>query len=188
MSKAIRAMSGRRGADPRRRGAGHGAFFVLGLMLLVSGCNYTFMAGAGFPPHVRTIAVVPFENRTDRFELTQEVHARMLEDLPRSFRLRTAGEEHADAVVRGTIRSYGVETPSFRPGQAGQRPEVVERQVSLSVSIQIIDLRENVILWDNQSLTVRGEFAELTELEEDGRRVAIEKLVQTVVDGLQSNW
>jgi len=162
------------------------------LLLLILGgltaCNYTFRAGAGFPPHVRTIAVVPFENRTDRFELTEELHTVLLEQLPRSFRLRTAGEEYADALVRGSIRSYSVEAPSYRPGQAGQRTEVVERQVSISVSIQVIDLENQVILWDNQNLTVRGEYAELSELEEDGRRVAIRKLVQSVVDGLQSNW
>jgi hypothetical protein len=52
----------------------------------------------------------------------------------------------------------------------------------------VIDLENRVILWDNQNLTVRGEYAELSELEEDGRRVAIRKLVQSVVDGLQSNW
>ena len=38
-----------------------------------AGCNYSFTAGQGFPDHVRTIAVVPFENETARFELTTEI-------------------------------------------------------------------------------------------------------------------
>lgn len=158
------------------------------LAVVLGACNYTFQAGAGLPPHVRTLAVVPFENETGRFEVTQEVYNALLEELPRSFGVRTAGEEHADAVVSGTIRNYAVATPSFRPSSDGQRAEVVEREVTLTVEIEIIDQVNNVILWDNRSLSARGQFAEASELEEDGRRVAITRLVQAVVDGLQSNW
>lgn len=162
---------------------------ALGLVAFaVAGCNYTFQAGAGLPSHVQTVAVLPFENETSRFELTQEVHEELLERIPRAFGVRTGGEEHADAVVEGSIRNYSVETPSFRPSQDRQRAEVVERQVTITVEIRIVDRQNNVILWDDQGLSARGEYADATELEEDGRRVAITRLAQAVIDGIQSNW
>lgn len=179
--------------DPGR-GHGHGfraAAPVLAVLLslLLTGCFfYSFRAGAGFPPHVRTIAVVPFDNETGRFELTGEIQQLLLDELPGTFGVTVAGEEHADAVVTGTVRRYSVEAPSFRPGADPDRTEVVERQVTLVVEIRVVDRVENVILWENRSLSARGEYLEASELEEDGRRVALGRLAQAVIDGLQANW
>lgn len=162
---------------------------LLLVLVTLPGCFiYTFQAGSGFPSHVRTLAVVPFENDTPRFELSQEMHAILLEELPGAFGLRTGGEEFADAIVRGTVRRYTVEAPSYRPNEAGDRSEVVERQVVIAFDVQVVDLIENVILWESSSLTARGEFLEATEEEEAGRRLALERAVQSIVDGMQSNW
>ncbi len=161
---------------------------LVGLVLGLVGCNYTFQAGAGLPSHVRTIAIVPFENETSRFELTQEVYEILLSELPQQFGVRTGSEEYADAIVRGSIRNYSVAAPSYRASADGRGAEVLERQVSITVQIEIIDRENNMILWDNSSLSVRGEYAEATEVEEDGRQLAINRLVQNVVDGIQSNW
>ncbi len=161
---------------------------ILILALMLAACNYTFQAGAGLPPHVRTLAVVPFENETARFELTQELHEVLLDELPRQFGVNTGSEEYADAIVRGSIRNYGVDAPSYRASDDRQSAEVLERQVTITVQIEIIDRENNMILWDNSSLSARGEYIEASEVEEDGRRVAINRLVRDVVDGIQSNW
>ncbi len=162
------------------------SLLALGLLAL-TGCNYTFRAGSGLPAHVRTMAVVPFENDTGRFELTDEVHRALMERLPGSFGVQAAGEGAADAVVRGTIRRYEDEAPLFRPGEEG-RIDVIERQVSIVVHVEIVDVRENVILWDASTLTARGEYLEAGETEEIGREAAIDRLVQSIIDGLQSDW
>ena len=165
-----------------------GSLALVALLLVLGGCNYTFQAGAGLPSHVRSVAIVPFDNQTSRFELTQEIHEVLLQELPRQFGVRTGSEEFAEAIVRGTIRSYSVDAPSYRQAPDGRGAEVLERQVSITVQIEIIDRVNNMILWDNTSLSVRGEYLEASELEEDGRRLAIERLLQNVVDGVQSNW
>lgn len=156
-------------------------------MGLLAGCNYTFQAGSGFPPHVRTLAVEQFQNETDRFQVSQELYEALLQELPRSFGLTTAEDEYADAIIRGSVQRYSVDVPSYRGNQGGAT-QVVERQVVIGVSVQVIDQVENVILWENTSLSERGQFLEASELEEDGRALAIERLVQAIVDGLQSNW
>jgi hypothetical protein len=45
-----------------------------------------------------------------------------------------------------------------------------------------------VILWEGSNISVRGEYQENVDTEEAGRALAIELLVQRVVDGAQSNW
>lgn len=161
---------------------------ALAAAFLPSGCLYSFRAGSFPPEHIRTIAVVPFDNETARFELSGELYDQLFRNLPRSLGIRTAGEDVADAVVRGTITRYEVVAPNYRAGGQGQPAEVLQRQVNITVRVEIVDLVENVILWEDRSVTAQGQFLEASESEDVGRAEAIELLVQKIVDGAQSNW
>ena len=154
---------------------------------LIYGCNYS-LSGGSFPDHVRTIAVIPFENETTRLELTQEVHDVMLRELPRALGVRFAGEDVADAAVQGIIIQYDVIAPNYRSSARGDRAEVLQRQVNLTVRVQIVDLVENVIIWEDAGLRVEGTYFEADETEDIGKTAAIELLIKRIVDGAQSNW
>jgi hypothetical protein len=153
----------------------------------LAGCNYSFRAGSFPPPHIGSIAIEPFENETTRFELTGELYEQLLRRLPSALGIRTAGADVADAIVRGSINRYDVTAPNYRAGQPGQAAAVTQRQVSLTASVEIVDLVENVILWESSNVAARGEYPEGSP-EEGGRLRAIELLVQEIVDGAQSNW
>lgn len=152
------------------------------------GCNYSFSAGQGFPDHVRTIAVVPFENETARFELTTEIFTALQAELPRALGIRIGAESSADAVVRGTIISYTLGAPLYRTPEGTDRAQVLQREVQIAVRVEILDVRDNVILWEDQRLVGQAAYTEGVDSEESGREEAIELLVQRVVDGAQSNW
>lgn len=179
----------RRGPERRRRIAGRFVLScaALALALMQAGCNYSFVAGSFPPPHVQSIAIEPFDNETTRFELTGELYDQLLRRLPGALGIRTAGADVADAIVRGSITRYDVVAPNYRAGQAGQAATVLQRQVNITVRVEIVDLVENVILWESSTVTARGEYAEGSP-EEGGRERAIELLVQEIVDGAQSNW
>ncbi|TVP75633.1 MAG: hypothetical protein EA352_07755 [Gemmatimonadales bacterium] len=162
------------------------ALVALGFGVL-AGCNYTFQAGAGLPSDARTVAFQTFENETDRLEVSQELYDAFLEEFPSTFGVQVASEENADVLVRGSIRQYSLDAPSYRSDDRGGA-EVVERRVNISIAIQIIDVRNQIILWENTSLSERGEYLEASQLEEDGRELAISRLVRATIDGLQSNW
>ena len=155
--------------------------------LVLSSCNYSFRAGSFPPEHIETIAIEPFDNQTSRFELSAELYDQLLSNLPAALGIRTAGADIADAVVRGSITRFDVVAPNYRSGGVGQAAQVVQRQVNIAVTVEIIDLVDNVILWESSSLQAQGEFAEGAP-ELDGRAEAIELLVQRIVDGAQSNW
>ena len=155
---------------------------------VIAGCNYSFRAGSFPPPHIRTIAIQPFDNETNRFEVSAELYEQLLRNLPGALGIRTAGVDVADAIVRGSINRYDVATPNYTSATGGGQPaQVLQRQVNISVSVSIVDLVENVILWESSSVVGQGQFAEGAP-EDAGRREAIEILVQRIVDGAQSNW
>jgi hypothetical protein len=176
------------GARVRKWSAAGRTLGTLAVAILLTSCNYSFRAGSFPPEHIQTMAVLPFENETDRFELTQEVHQALSRDLPRALGVQTGSEQNADAVVRGTIRRYDLTAPLYRTGADQTRTDVLQREVNISVQVEIVDVVENVILWENGSIMARGQYLDASETEEVGRNEAIEILVQSIIDGAQSNW
>jgi hypothetical protein len=158
---------------------------VLALLVAAShGCLYGF-AGGGLPSHIKTVAILPFDNQTAEPSLTQEVSEALTEAMERRLGLRLSSEESADAVVRGTIVRYEPDLLlSQRPGE-GQL-EVTRRRVRITLSVEIYDRIEDKALWQRSSMSIDGEYR--PPAEGDGRRVAMEKLVTDIVDGAQSQW
>jgi hypothetical protein len=163
------------------------ASLALALTLLVGGCNYGLRGGGGFPSEIRTVYIAPIGNETVQFDLGQQIFRGLSERLPGALGLRPAGERVADAVVRGTVLRYEDVAQSYRPGQPGS-VDVVQHQVQITASIQIIDVRNSVILYEAAAITGRGEYRPDTQSDDVARTRAIEFLIQQIINGAQSQW
>ncbi len=106
--------------------------------------------------------------------------------MPGRLGLRPADESTADAVLRGTITRYGERAVNYQPDPGG--PVIFQRRVDITVAIEIYDTREEAVLWESRSLTASGEYLPDSQPEELGRQLAIEDLVQKIIDGAQSQW
>jgi hypothetical protein len=107
--------------------------------------------------------------------------------LPRALGVRPGGEQVADAIVRGKIMRYQDGAQSYVPGQRGQ-VQVLQHQVTIVVSVEIIDVAQNLILWESTSVTGRGEYSPDQQTDEAARDKAIDVLIQQIIDGAQSQW
>lgn len=158
----------------------------LALVLCASsalGC-YGF-AGGGLPPHVRTVAVLPIENESTSPELPRELQDALREGLQSRLGLRDAPEDRANAVVRGRITRYEFDAPvafSADPTQATS----ARRRLSVQVNIEIVDQVTGRVLWSKSGMSATGEYAERNEIA--GRRQAIDRIVNDVIEGAQSQW
>lgn len=136
-------------------------------------------------PDVKTVAIIPFENDTPEPALTQEVNDAVREALAGRLGLRLAGEATADALVRGRVVRYEPDLPvAFQPGQG--QVTVTRRKVQLTVDVEIVNQREGKTVWKRQGLAVDGEYDPPQEAQ--GRKLALQKLVNDIVDGAQSQW
>lgn len=139
------------------------------------------------PPGIRTVAVLPFDNQTPEPILTQEVTKAVREAVESRLGLRAAGEEQADAVVKGVIQRYDPDMPVSFTGQTPNNTvEVTRRMVQITVNVTILNQKENKVLWEKNGLVVQGEYG--PNQEADGRKKALEKLINDIVDGAQSQW
>ncbi len=172
----------RSGSDslPRRR-----ALALLALLAL-PGCFWKYgFAGGGLPVHVRTLAVVPFENQTPVPELTRELADAVRTGFLDRLGLRDATEEKADAVVRGTITRFDPDAPvafSADPTRATQ----VRRRLQIVIDIEIFDQVTNKVLFTRKGLMAEGEYSDRADVA--ARKQAIDRIVNDVLDGAQSQW
>lgn len=167
-----------------RSGGRKAGWLALSVALALSGCVYGF-AGGGLPPSVRTIAIIPFDNQTPSAELQQEFMARLRRELRSRLGVREAGEAQASAVVRGLITRYEPDIPIAFSSDRTQSV-AARRKLQLTIDIEIYDQTAGRVLWARKGMTAEGEYAERAEA--DGRRQAIEKLVNDVIEGAQSQW
>ncbi|HEX7126876.1 MAG TPA: LPS assembly lipoprotein LptE [Thermodesulfobacteriota bacterium] len=163
---------------------------ALAAALLTGACNYGFSGGGGFPPSIRTLYIEAPENETDRVDLSDQLLTEMNQKLPRSLGVRPGTRDGADAVVRTKILRYDDSAGNYRTDNAVNpgAVKVIQNQVNISMSVQIIDRKRNEILWESSSLSGQGQYNPDKESDRDGRRLAIERLVQAVIDGAQSQW
>ena len=155
-------------------------------LALVAACGvrYGFSQGA-FPSHVRTMAILPFDNQTAAPELQNELFENMRRDLQKRLGVRDATQDRADALVRGTIVTYDTDIPiafSADPRQAVS----ARRRLQITVDVEILDQTTGKVLWQRRGLRAEGEYAERAE--PDGRRQAIQRIVNDIVEGAQSQW
>lgn len=155
--------------------------------LAASACRFSpyHFAGGGLPSSIRTIAVLPFDNQTSTPDLQRELFDAMRRTLQSRLNLRDASEARADAIVRGSIVKYDIDVPVGLSADPRQSTSA-RRQLQLVIDVAIIDQASGRTLLERKGLAAKGEYAERNE--PTGRRQAIEKLLNDIVEGAQSQW
>lgn len=159
-------------------------FGVLSVLIL-TGCLYSLSGGGGLPRHIRTVAVLPFENETANPEVAGELHLVLRKTLGDRLGLREAPEGRASALVTGTIKKYEPDVPvgfSADPALA----TTARRRVQVIIDVKIVDQTTGKILFERSGLSAEGEYAERAE--PAGRKQALERIVNDIIEGAQSQW
>lgn len=152
--------------------------------LLFGACVYGF-AGGGLPRHVRTIAVRPFENLTPVAELQLEFTEVARGELQSRLGVREAPENRANAILVGTIQRYESDVPiSYEAGN--RAATTARRMLQIIVDVELLDQVTGKTLWQRKGLTGEAQYEERGE--PAARRQAIERIVNAVVEGAQSQW
>lgn len=158
----------------------------MSLLLVFAACNYGF-AGGGLPPNINDVYVTPIENRTTQFSLTDPFTQGLLDAVRSRLGVQLASRDNADAEIRAELTRYIDQASNFA-GREDVGAEVFQRRVSITARVEIVDLASNEIVWSGTSVNGVGEYAPDTESEEVGQELALENLIQKIIDGAQSQW
>lgn len=161
-------------------------FSVLIPLAAVVGCGIRYgFAGGGLPSNIHTMAVLPFDNQTTSPDVQRELFDTMRRELQRRLGVRDAAESRADAVVRGVISGYDADVPvavSANPAQAVS----ARRRLQVTVDVEIVEQANGHVLFQRKGLRGEGDYDERAEA--TGRRQAIDKIVNDIIEGAQSQW
>jgi curli biogenesis system outer membrane secretion channel CsgG len=160
--------------------------FSSALLLLLAACGVHYgFAGGGLPQNIHTMAVLPLDNETASAEVQRELFERMRRELQRRLGVRDASEARADAVVRGVIQSYDADVP-VAVSSDPNRSISSRRRLQIVIDVEIVDQTSGRVLFQRKGMRATGDYAQGAE--QDGRREAIDRLVNDIVEGAQSQW
>jgi hypothetical protein len=158
--------------------------YSLVLVALTACIPYGF-TGGGLPSHIRTVAIVPFENQTATPDLPRDLTEALRSALHDRLGLRDASEAKANALVRGTIQRYEIDIPIGYSANNKQQTSAM-RQLQLVVDLEIVDQVTGKTLWQRKGLLAEGQYEERAVAV--GRKHAIDRIVNDVIEGAQSQW
>jgi hypothetical protein len=119
------------------------------------GCGYT-LAGRGsfLPPYIKIIGIPTFTNRTVVFNLetllTQKVRSEFIGRGKYQILPEATG---IDALLNGEVTAVSIQPASFSTQQLASR-----YAIQMIAKIELRDMRENKVLWENPSLVFRQEY------------------------------
>jgi hypothetical protein len=126
--------------------------FVVLCGTVTSGCGYT-LAGRGsfLPEYIKTIGVPTFTNRTPIFnvetQLTQKVRS---EFIGRGHYRIVPEATGVDALLTGDVTGVSITPVTINVG--------ARYMLTMSARVELRDVRENKVLWENPSLVFQEEF------------------------------
>jgi hypothetical protein len=160
-------------------------FALLGMIsaVMIGGCSYS--TDRPFRSNVSTIAVKPFGSKEFRrrieMDLTEAVKKRIQLDTP----YKIADEAVADTILTGEVLEV-------RQGTMGRdftwnRPR--ETQLTLIVKFQWKDLRTGKILVQKDRWLQSYDYAKpVCETEWDAIQGAVDRMAETIVEQMESDW
>lgn len=156
--------------------------------LLFSSCGYNLVGrGASLQPHIKTISIPIFQNKSGEpnieFEITNRIRDGFIED----GRLKMVGDGDSDLILNGEIIRY-----SLKPVAFDSRDNATEYWVEIVVMIKLEEReKDNVILqqdlytkWDykvSQSVT-ETDIQRLEAIRQAGKKLA-QEIVNIVIEG-----
>jgi hypothetical protein len=124
-------------------------------VLAEPGCGYA-LAGRGsfLPAYIRTIGVPTFANHTVVFNLETMLTQKVRSELIGRGKYQILPEATAvDALLSGEITAVSIQPSTFNVGQLASR-----YTITMTAKIELRDVRENKVLWENPSVMFRQEY------------------------------
>ena len=152
--------------------------------MILSGCGYTLVGQGNLPDHIKTIAIPTFDNKTLEEGVEEIITQAVIEEFVKGGKVRLVSESNADAVLRGTIRSY----KSDDVASYDENNDVASYTLKITVDIELKDMINDEVIWQTEGLAEDEDFdggpsvniTEEEENEEEAMYVLAEELAQRI--------
>ena len=149
------------------------------VICILTGCGIYSFSGSTLPPHIKTVAVPLFEDKTTEFGIDQKFTDGLIDAIIEDNTLKIADPRSADALVRGEILRV-----EDRAGQYNSNETASDYRVTISIKVAFEDVKKRKILWE-ETWTDWGSYSNDRE---EGIDEAIKKLSTEILNRTVSGW
>lgn len=147
-------------------------------------CSYSVYT-TGFP-HLKTIAILPFENNTTEYNLEEVIFNNLTNYFESDGRLKIVSIS-PDCQLEGQILDYSNKILTY----AGS--DVDEYEVRVLFSITFTDLKKNNIIWQNKALIISETYSSSDETsefstEEEAQNEIIKDMFDIIIKESLEEW
>ncbi|MEN3013625.1 MAG: LPS assembly lipoprotein LptE [Endomicrobiia bacterium] len=156
-------------------------FFILSFYSVIFfGCQTYQPSVQVLPPHIKTIAVQPFENKTNIFGLEDTLRLEVNNELLKDGRFTVTNDiNNSDGYIGGSISYY-----ILQPIAYGENFEVQQYKLRVIMDLYFVDRINNVTLWEEKNLEEVLFFAASTLpgglTEEEAKKTVILNLAKKI--------
>lgn len=161
-------------------------------LINLSGCSYSF-TGASVPPHLRTISIPLFVDRSGSGEF--DLSERLTNELTRKFiddNTLTVGDKlKSDSIIEGTIVSL-TDAPAVLSGADKVGENITSRRITITVKAVYRDLIKRQIIFE-RSFSNYGDYpvndsVDIITVRRKAIETAIDRITEDILLGVVSNW
>ncbi len=160
------------------------AAWLLGFTLaLQAECAFYSFSGS-LAPHLKTVAVAQFDNRTAEFGVSEEMTDALIDEFQRDNSLKIADRNSADVLVEGEIIRL-----DDRAGAFDQSERVQDFKLYITVKVKCSDQVKRQTLWEER-ITQWGAYDPSAGPDSrlQGISEAIGKISQEVLNKTVAGW
>lgn len=160
------------------------------LISLLVGCSYSF-TGASVPPHLQTIAIPMFADRSGSGEpnLSNDFTNELIQKFINDNNLEVTERVNADALLECTILSINDNPEAVSTTAAGQAEKATLRRLTISVKVLYRDMIKKQTLIDKTfSNYTTYDAADFLTSRNNALTEAVELITEDILLAVVSNW
>ncbi len=156
---------------------------ILSISALSLHCGVYSFKGS-LPPHLHTVAIPLFENRTAEFGVPEELTDTVIDKFTQDNSLKIADRSNADVVLEGTIVRI-----DDRAGAYNSQERVQDLKIYITVNVKCMDQVKRQVLWEER-LTQWGSYDPSAgpDARLDGLNDALDKISEEILNKTVSGW
>jgi hypothetical protein len=157
------------------------AILLVSIAFLISGCGVYTLNPRG-KSEISSIAIEPLENKTPEYGLTDRITEIIVDAFIADGSIKVVPASAADAILTGVLTRYQRVVETYDENDQVQQYKVV---MDFEITLKKPDGQSDI--W-KQQMRQEGIYDAATQLEEDGQRLAGQRLVEAVITKTTKSW
>ena len=155
------------------------------ISLFTAGCGIYTFSGSSIPSHLKTVDLPLMENQSMEPDIADDVSRELNRQILENNLLRIVSED-GDATISGSITGY-LHEPYTYGASSTREVDVNQYIVKITADVQFLDNTTGTPLFKG-SITGQGIYDFQKETEDKGKEIAMQDLIQRILQNSLQSW